>query len=182
MMTPGPARRLSRVLVRCHPRRWRDRYREEMLDVLDQHQPTVRTMVNLWASAISAHLDPAYRTEGFSPRLRRAARIPAAAVGSFALLVTLFGLIIYVGTAKECAWHVGLGGVTAMAFSPVDQHILVTATSGNLDGVDTLWDVISPSRPRGLRHSHRTATRSQPSRSTTSRPCGTSPISAGRPG
>jgi hypothetical protein len=42
-MRPGLASRLSRVLVRCHPRRWRDRYGEEMLDVLDQHQPTART-------------------------------------------------------------------------------------------------------------------------------------------
>jgi len=50
-MRPGPAGRLSRVLVGCHPRRWRDRYGEEMLDVLDQHRPTARTVVNLWASA-----------------------------------------------------------------------------------------------------------------------------------
>jgi hypothetical protein len=31
--------RLSRFLVGCYPRRWRERYREEMLDVLDQHRP-----------------------------------------------------------------------------------------------------------------------------------------------
>ena len=39
-MRPGQAARLSRFLVGCHPRRWRDRYGEEMLDVLDQHRPT----------------------------------------------------------------------------------------------------------------------------------------------
>ena len=37
-MRPAPAARLSRVLVGCYPRRWRERYGEEMLDVLDQHQ------------------------------------------------------------------------------------------------------------------------------------------------
>jgi len=42
MMWPGPAGRLSRALVGCHPRRWRERYGEEMLDVLDQHHPTAR--------------------------------------------------------------------------------------------------------------------------------------------
>jgi hypothetical protein len=38
-MRPVPAARLSRFLVGCYPRRWRERYREEMLDVLDQHRP-----------------------------------------------------------------------------------------------------------------------------------------------
>ena len=40
--------------------------------------------------------------------------------------------------------------MTAMAFSPADQHILVSATSGHLDGLDTLWDVTSPARARRL--------------------------------
>jgi len=52
-MRPGLAARVSRFLVGCHPRRWRDRYGEEMLEVLDQHQPTARTVVSLWASAVS---------------------------------------------------------------------------------------------------------------------------------
>ena len=71
-MRTGPAGRLSRALVGCHPRRWRERYREEMLDVLDQHQPTARTVVNLWVSAVSAQLSPAYRTDRLSlSRLER---------------------------------------------------------------------------------------------------------------
>jgi len=84
-MRPGLAGRLSRALVSWHPRRWRDRYGEEMLAVLDQHQPTPRTVADLWASAVSAHLDPAYRTDRLSlPRLRRAALIAAAAAASLA--------------------------------------------------------------------------------------------------
>ena len=63
----------------CHPRRWRERYGEEMLDVLDQHHPTAQTVASLGASAVSAHLDRAYRTERLSlARLRRAALISAA--------------------------------------------------------------------------------------------------------
>ena len=57
------AARLSRALVGCYPRRWRQRYGEELLDVLDQHRAGVRTVLNLAASALGAHLDPAYRTE-----------------------------------------------------------------------------------------------------------------------
>src|SRR5580765_3089327 len=75
-MRTGPAGRLSRALVGCRPRRWRERYREEMLDVLDQHQPSARTVLNLAVSVLSTHVDPAYRTEALSlPRLRRAALI-----------------------------------------------------------------------------------------------------------
>ena len=82
-MRPGLAGRLSRALVGCHPRRWRERYGEEMLDVLDQHHATARTVVSLWASAVSAQLDPAYRTDRLSlARLRRAALISAAGSGS----------------------------------------------------------------------------------------------------
>ena len=59
----GLASGLSRVLVGCHPRRWRERYREEMLDVLDQHQASARTVLNLAASVLSAHADLAHRAE-----------------------------------------------------------------------------------------------------------------------
>jgi hypothetical protein len=78
VMRPGLAGRLSRFLVGCHPRRWRERYREEMLDVLDQHHLTARTAASLAVSTVSTHLDPAWRTERLSlPRLRRAALISA---------------------------------------------------------------------------------------------------------
>jgi hypothetical protein len=50
---------LTRALVGCHPRRWRERYSDEMLDVLGQHDPTARTVASMGASAVSAHLDPA---------------------------------------------------------------------------------------------------------------------------
>jgi WD40 repeat protein len=146
-MGPWPAGRLSRVLVGWHPRRWRDRYGEEMLDVLDQHQASPRTVLNLASSAVSTHLDPAYRREGPTMAwFRRAALISAAVVVPIALIA----LYIHIATWKDGHWHIGLGGVTAMAFSPADPHVLVTATSGNLDGLDTLWDVTSASRPRRL--------------------------------
>jgi len=148
-MRPGLAGRLSRVLAGCYPRRWRERYGEEMLDVLDQHHPTTRTVASLAAGALSAHLDPAYRMQGPSlARLRRAALISAAIVGP---LVLVFGSFLGYGIWQNGHWQVGSGGgVTAMAFSSADQHILVTATSGSQDGLDTLWDVASPARPRRL--------------------------------
>jgi WD40 repeat protein len=77
---------------------------------------------------------------------RRAVLISVAV----AVPIALTALYIQVATWKDGHWHIGLGGVTAMALSPADQHILVTATSGNLDGLDTLWDVASPAKPRRL--------------------------------
>ena len=62
-MTSPLAARLSRFLVGCYPRRWRQRYAAELLEVLDQHRPTARTVLNLCAIAVSTHLDPAWRTE-----------------------------------------------------------------------------------------------------------------------
>jgi hypothetical protein len=44
-MTSPLAARLSRFLVCCYPPRWRLRYAEELLEVLDQHQPTARQPV-----------------------------------------------------------------------------------------------------------------------------------------
>jgi WD40 repeat protein len=146
-MRPAPADRLSRALVGCHPRRWRNRYGEEMLDVLDQHQASARTVASLAASAISTHLDPAYRMAGLTMAWSRRAALVSAAV---VVPIALAALYIRVATWKDGHWHIGLGGVTAMAFSPADSHLLVTATSGNLDGLDTLWNVTSSARPRRL--------------------------------
>ena len=37
-MKPALADRLSRAVVGCYPRRWKQRYAAELLDVLDQHR------------------------------------------------------------------------------------------------------------------------------------------------
>lgn len=147
-MGPGLAGRLSRFLVGCHPRRWRDRYREEMLDVLDQHHPTARTVASLGASAVSAHLDPAYRTEHLSlSRLRRAALMAAGIAGPIALVV---GLLLGYAAWQE-RWHLsGAGGVNGVAFAS-GQHLLVSAVGGpGEDNMDTVWDITDPARPRQL--------------------------------
>jgi WD40 repeat protein len=146
-MRPGPAGRLSRVLVRCHPRRWRQRYGQEMLDVLDQHQASARTVVNLWASAVSAQLDPAWRTDRLSlPRLRRAALISAAIAAPLALVLGPVGYQMW----QDGYWHPAADeGLAAVGFSP-RSAILVTAFGVSLDGTDMVWDVTDLSRPRRL--------------------------------
>ncbi len=155
MMRPGLAGRLSRFLVGCHPRRWRERYREEMLDVLDQHQASARTVLNLAASVLSAHADPAYRAE-------RPARIwlsdsekPVVITLAAAGLAIL--TVIFIGAWHD-RWHLsGAGGVGAVAFAP-GQHLMVSAVGGaEQDSMDTVWDITDPARPRQLcAHAHAT--------------------------
>jgi len=151
-MTRTLAAQLSRALVRCYPRRWRQRYGSELLDLLDQHRAGLRTVVNLAHSVASIHLDPAYRLEGLAmSRLRRAALMSAAVVVPVALIAVPFGLFVHAQNWKDSHWHIGIeGGVDAMAYSPDQHSILVTATSGGMDGLDTLWNVTNPARPRKL--------------------------------
>jgi WD40 repeat protein len=147
-MWPGPAARQYRAPVGSPPRRWRDRYGVEMLDVLDQHQPTGRTVASLAASVLSTHADPAYRTELlFLSRLRRATLMSAAVA---APVVLVFALLIGIGAWYD-RWHLsGAGGVNGVAFAP-GQRLLVSAVGGaGQDSMDTVWDVADPARPRQL--------------------------------
>ena len=146
-MRPVSAGWLSRFLVGCHPRRWRERYGEEMLDVLDQHRPTARTVLNLAASVLSTHVDPAYRSEALSmPRLRRAALISAAIAVP---LTVILGPVGY-GIWQDDHWHPAADeGLLSVAFS-AHTAIMVTAFGQSIDGTDAVWDVTDLSRPRRL--------------------------------
>jgi hypothetical protein len=146
-MRPGLADRVSRFLVGCHPRRWRDRYGKEMLDVLDQHQPTARTVVDLWASAVSAQLSPAYRTDRLSlSRLRRAALISAAVAAPLALVLGPVGYRI----RQDDHWQPAADEpLETAAFSP-HTGLMVTAFGEAIDGLDAMWNVTDLSRPQRL--------------------------------
>jgi WD40 repeat protein len=146
-MRPVSAGWLSRVLVGCHPRRWRVRYGEEMLDVLDQHRPTARTVASLAASVLSTHVDPAYRSEVLSmPRLRRAALISAAVAVP---LTVILGPVGY-GIWQDDHWHPAADeNLVSVAFS-AHTAIMVTAFGQSIDGTDMVWDVTDLSRPRRL--------------------------------
>jgi hypothetical protein len=137
----------ARLLVRCYPRRWRRRYGDELLAVLEQHRARRRTVLNLAVSALSTHLDPAYRLEGVTmARLR----ITLTTAGVVLLFAGLFGWWVHGQTWKDGHWHIGIeGSVGAMAFDP-GRQIMVTATSNSTDGANALWNLADPARPRRL--------------------------------
>ena len=49
-------------LLRCYPRRWRERYQDEMLALLEQHTITPKTVTDLFLGALDARLNSLYRS------------------------------------------------------------------------------------------------------------------------
>jgi WD40 repeat protein len=137
------AARLSRALVGCYPRRWRQRYGGELLDVLDQHRPGVRTVLDLGAGALGAHLDPAWRIEGLA-MIRRHKDVLAAGIAAVMVLVLLVGGWWLAGWWKE---EHGppmpiSNGTFGTAFSP-DGRTVAVITPGL-----QVWDVADRAHPK----------------------------------
>nr|BBH87361.1 hypothetical protein KTC_21120 [Thermosporothrix sp. COM3] len=51
------------LLLRLYPRRWRERYEEEMIELLKQHHVTPITCFDLFLGALDARFDPHYKSE-----------------------------------------------------------------------------------------------------------------------
>lgn len=134
---------LAHHMVRRYPRAWRQRYAEEVLDVLDQHRVTLRTVANLMANAAAARLDPAYRRDPFvSSGARRALRLSGFVVGTLLLLGVAGSRIL---TDMEPT-EFGVTGAHDVSFSADGRLVL---TSGG-DGALRLWDLTDPARPTEL--------------------------------
>jgi hypothetical protein len=50
-------------ILHCYPRRWRERYQEEMLALLEQHAITPKTALDLLLGALDARLNSIYRSK-----------------------------------------------------------------------------------------------------------------------
>jgi WD40 repeat protein len=152
-MKPTLADRLSRAVVGCYPRRWKQRYAAELLDVLDQHHAGPRTVLSLAGGALSTHLDPDYRMQiRLIPRLSRDARRAVAITAALIAALPAFVILPMIPRAiRESRWEPsGSDSVGAIAFSR-DQRILVSATAGPpWEATSTLWDVTNQARPRRL--------------------------------
>jgi WD40 repeat protein len=153
MKRPALAARLSRALVGCYPPRWQQRYREEILDVLDQHQASARTVLSLGGGALATHLDPDYRLEYpvSSMRLRLVikvcSRIILVAAAGAGLLAGLYFFARVIGL-PDFSWQPNpTSGASALAVTP-DQRLLATEVGGEpTSALVTLWAL----GPAGLR-------------------------------
>jgi len=149
-MRPRLAARLSRAAVGCYPPRWKRRYREEMLDVLDQHRASSRTVLSLAGGAVTAHLDPSYRLEiHVKSKAARAALIAAAACT--ALIVGVYSLFTYTNVQLligDLVWHPGYAdGDSVLVFTP-DQRLLAILAGSE---PDTAVVTLSSAGRTGLR-------------------------------
>jgi WD40 repeat protein len=152
-MNPDLADRLSRAVVGCYPRRWKQRYAAEMLDVLDQHRVGPRTVLSLIGGALSTHLDPDYRTQiRLVPHLSRDAKLYIAILAAIVVGVPALVILPMIPRAiRESRWQPsGSDSVEVIAFSR-DQRIGVSATGGPpWEATSTLWDLTDQARPRRL--------------------------------
>jgi hypothetical protein len=141
------AARLSRAVVGCYPPRWQQRYREEILDVLDQHQASSRTVLSLAGGVVAAHLDPDYRVEHpvialtGRPVVRRLTQVFGAAAAALAVLVGLF-FLARVSGLPDFSWQpIPTSGANALAVTP-NQRLLATEVGGEAtSALVTLWSV-----------------------------------------
>ena len=150
-MRPLLAARLSRALVACYPPRWKERYREEMLEVLDQHQASSRTVLSLAGGALTAHLDPSYRTGRPVIKNKAVRALLIAAAGCMAVIALVYGVFTYTDVNQligDLVRHPGHAeGDVALVLTP-DQRLLATLEGGEPDtAVVTLMSV----GPAGLR-------------------------------
>jgi WD40 repeat protein len=152
-MKPALADRLCHALVSCYPRRWKQRYATEMLEVLDQYHAGPRTVLSLAGGALTTHLDPGYRMElRPMPRLSKDAKL--AVVLSAVVPAGLFAIVALPAIAqniRESSWHQSnSGAVGSVAFSR-DGRILAGAADGPpWSGTSILWDVTDQAQPRRL--------------------------------
>ena len=148
-MKPALADRLSRAVIGCYPRRWKQRYAAEMLDVLDQHRAGPRTVLSLAGGALGTHLDPDYRMQ---IRLSRDAKIYIAIFAAIIVGVPALVILPMIPRAiRESRWQPSSSdSVAAIAFSR-DQRIMVSANDGPpWEATSTLWDLTDQARPRRL--------------------------------
>ena len=152
-MKPALADRLSRAVVGCYPRRWKQRYAAELLDVLDQHRAGPRTVLSLAGGALSTHLDPDYRMQiRLRPHLSRDAKLYIAIFAAIIVGVPALVILPMIPRAiRESRWEPSSSdSVEAIAFSR-DQRIMVSATGGPpWEATSTLWDITGQGRPRRL--------------------------------
>jgi WD40 repeat protein len=146
------AGRLARLTVSCYPRRWRRRYGEELLALLEDRPSSLRTVSNLVLGALGTHLDPGYRREGMAmaaadSSLRMAAQVAAVA----GALVAVTGGLLALQVIGDDQLTLSVSHSAGIAVSP-DTRLGVTAQSAGpgSPGFDLVWR-IGP-HPRLLAH------------------------------
>jgi DNA-binding PadR family transcriptional regulator len=84
---------ISKWIVRLYPKAWRERYEEEMIELLSTHEITFWTWLDLLWNALITRLDPFYRRSALLSPFRREKRVQRALL--VAVLLPLFSAVWY---------------------------------------------------------------------------------------
>jgi len=88
---------LIKWIVRLYPKAWRERYEQEMIELLGAHEITFWTWLDLLWNALDARLDPFYRRSVLLSPFRRLRRVQWAILAAvfLPLLSALFYLNLF---------------------------------------------------------------------------------------
>ena len=97
------------LLVRFYPARWRERYGEEIADLLASEPPSVPRAVDMLRGLIDAHLHPELVDSALAavPAGERSAEMPTHGTGTLARLARVAMLTALIATPVVAAGGVG---------------------------------------------------------------------------
>lgn len=129
-------------LLRLYPRRWRDRYMAEMTALLEEHQITLRTLIDLLGGVLDARLTRRDQLERSGP-MRSTRSLLQAQLAVFWLFPVFIGAVLY-RTSQMIDWD--QPGPISNYFSLIQQYPainLLAATVGVATFVALLAQIVS---------------------------------------
>jgi hypothetical protein len=121
-------------MLRLYPRGWQARYAEEMAAVIQQHQVTPSTYIDLCLSAIDAHLDPSSWGQRKLPNMDNAKRLRnSTSMILFTFIAFVLTYIIFLSDFGDIfdgvppnAFQAALNGIENRVFNFPIYTILIT--------------------------------------------------------
>lgn len=124
--------KMATWLLRLYPKAWRERYEDEMRVLLEEHEITLFTWLDLLLGALDARLDPDFRTmRPLSPLQRFRRMRTAAASAFFASPLFLLFYFVFIFDKVDDPWDTLLQEQQPIA--------MVASTLGTIAGV--IWGV-----------------------------------------
>jgi DNA-binding PadR family transcriptional regulator len=92
-------------ILHLYPQAWRERYEAEMCSLLEEHDITLMTWIDLLWNALDAHLDPFYRkSTSLSPQKRQKQLRRSMIVSFGALPLSIFFYFAFINDAVDGPW------------------------------------------------------------------------------
>jgi hypothetical protein len=142
---------IATMLVGLYPQAWRERYRVEMLALIEDDPPGLGGLASLVAGAVDAHMRP---RAAWSEQASSLIRMRVSVVGMFGCWIALS--VVGAGFQKETEEAAfGAAGerhpVLAIAHGAVIGGAVLGALAIAIGGLPLVWEAIGDARTRGDR-------------------------------